>query len=536
MIPTLPNASLQRLLSALILSLAAAAASAQAQVHVTVDLSKPINLLTNTAIGFNVAMFTGDNFSLAGAPYLRTTGITAPRYPGNAGIADLYHWSTKSVTPYKGMEAGYLAPESDFAHFALMAEKLGNAVIVVNYGTNAAGTGGGEPAEAAAWVAYANGKPDDPHPIGKDSAGNDWHTVGFWAALRGDAPVSPDDGYNFLRIHHATPFGFKLWQVGGQVYNNGYFGGHTGTPDLHGAAPSGPKDLGKLKGDSKLAPAAYANALNTFSAAMKAVDPSIQIGAALPTQVDPIKSLPDFTRAVLKNSCSAIDFVTFDWQTGYPRGPEYKAIDESALFDNSTSEIGTYIRTSLDDDKLGCARGHTPRIAFSPATPITWPTFDHPVIKAVWIANNYTLLIESGFINIDWPEAYSDAMMSADHKKFGPAWYGLQMVHIVARTAGDALMDVSPAVSGKVFVHASVRRDGNVGFMIVNTDTKAPATVKITLKNGGIGATGKRFDYGQAEFDKSAGLTATPFTVTGNEFTVTVPAYTVTDLLMPYVK
>ena len=72
--------------------------------------------------------------------------------------------------------------------------------------------------------------------------------------------------------------------------------------------------------------------------------------------------------------------------------------------------------------------------------------------------------------------------------------------------------------------------------MIVNTDTKAPATVKITLKNGGIGATGKRFDYGQAEFDKSAGLTATPFTVTGNEFTVTVPAYTVTDLLMPYVK
>jgi len=517
--------------------ISAAAACAQAPVHVTVDLSKPINILSDTAIGFNAAIFTGDNFNLAGAPYLRTIGVTTPRYPGNAGIADLYHWSTKSTSKYKGMDAGYLAPQSDFADFALMAEKLGNAVIVVNYGTNAAGTGGASPAEAAAWVAYANGKPEDTHLIGKDADGTDWHTVGFWASIRGDAPATPDDGYNFLRIHHATPFGFKLWQVGGQVYNNGYFGGdHTGTPDLHGAAPSGPKDLAKLKGDSKLAPAVYAENLKTFAAAMKAVDPNILIGAALPTQTAPEKSLPEFTRAVLKNSCSAIDFVTFDWQTGIPRGPEYKAIDEDALFSNSISEIGTFIRTSLDDDKLGCPKGHTPRIAFSPATPITWPVFDHPVIKALWIANIYSLLVESGFINIDWPEAYSDSMMSSDRKKFGPAFYGLQMIHIIARNAGDALMEVSPSVSGKVDVHASVRRDGNVGIMIVNTDPKSPATVKITVKNGGIGTTGKRFDYGQTEFDKSSGLTITPLTVSGSEFTVTVPAYTVTDVLLPYVK
>jgi hypothetical protein len=524
----------KKVLCALSLALAA---SASAQAHVTVDLSKPINFLNDTAIGFNAAMFTGDNFSLAGAPYLRTTGITTPRYPGNAGIADLYHWSTKSTSKYKGMEAGYLAPESDFADFARMAERLGNAVIVVNYGTNAAGTGGASPNEAAAWVAYANGKSGDSRPLGKDADGNDWHTVGFWAAIRGDIPSVPDDGYNFLRIHHDTPFGFKLWQVGGQVYNNGYFGGdHTGTPDLHGPAPNGPKDLAKLKGETKLAPAVYAENLKAFSAAMKAVDPDILIGTALPTQTAPERSLPEFTRAVLKNSCAAIDFVTFDWQTGIPRGPEYKAIDEAALFDNSTSELATFIRTSLDDDKLGCPKGHTPRIALSPATPITWPVFDHPVVKALWIANTYSLLIESGFINTDWPDAYGDSMMSADHKKFGPAWYGLQMIHIVARNPGDALMDVQPAVTGKLSVHATVRKDGNVGFLIVNTDPSAAATVRITVKNGSVGTAGKRFDYGQAEFAKSAGLTVTPLTVSGNEFTVSVPAYTVTALLLPYVK
>ena len=39
-----------------------------------------------------------------------------------------------------------------------MMEKVGaNALITVNYGMNSLGTGGGEPKEAAAWVAYANG-------------------------------------------------------------------------------------------------------------------------------------------------------------------------------------------------------------------------------------------------------------------------------------------------------------------------------------------------------------------------------------------
>jgi hypothetical protein len=72
----------------------------------------------------------------------------------------------------------------------------------VNYGSNLAGTGGGEPAEAAAWVAYANGSPADQKVIGKDSTGYDWKTVGYWASLRASKPLEADDGQNFLRIAH----------------------------------------------------------------------------------------------------------------------------------------------------------------------------------------------------------------------------------------------------------------------------------------------------------------------------------------------
>jgi len=224
-------------------------ATGQARANVTIDLAKAVNILTDTSLGVPAIMSDGNSFNPAGTPYLRAAGISAVRYPGNHGVADLYHWSTKTTTRYKGAEAGYFAPESNFGSFALFAEKLGQAVIVVNYGANLDGAGGGEPAEAAAWVAYANGDAADTRALGKDSTGEDWRTVGYWAALRGQTPLTSDDGLNFLRIQHPRPFGFRLWQIGDEVYNNGFYGpDHAGNPDLHAAAPGGPKDFGKLKG------------------------------------------------------------------------------------------------------------------------------------------------------------------------------------------------------------------------------------------------------------------------------------------------
>jgi hypothetical protein len=46
--------------------------------------------------------------------------------------------------------------------------------------------GDGTAEEAAAWVAYCNGKPADTTRIGVDSAGKDWQTAGYWAAKRAE--------------------------------------------------------------------------------------------------------------------------------------------------------------------------------------------------------------------------------------------------------------------------------------------------------------------------------------------------------------
>lgn len=541
-------------LSVLCLLLSISAAG-QNRVNVSIDLGKAVNPLTDTSLGVPAPASDGNSFNPAGAPYLRAAGISAARYPGNHGVADLYHWSTKTTTRYKGAEAGYFAPESNFGSFALFAEKLGQAVIIVNYGANLDGTGGGEPAEAAAWVAYANGDAADTHALGKDSTGEDWHTAGYWASLRGQAPLASDDGLNFLRIQHPRPFGFKLWQIGDEVYNNGYYGGdHTGNPDLHAAAPTGPKDFGKLKNDPKLSPSSYAGNLKAFAQAMKAVDPSIQIGAAFTTPPDPslrTKTYWDSTgehadptawaavlwgvewnKEVLKGACQSLDFITLEWTSGPLLPPDWKTLDEAGLLTNTKSNFSNIIGSMLDDYGKYCPQDHHPKLAFAPAGIATWVKVEHAEVRALWIADFYAVLIESGTVNIGWNEMYGDTMLSGDRKKFGPAYYGLQMLHIVAHSPGDAFLEASSS-SSLVGAHATYRRDGYVGLMLVNKDPKAPAEVKVTFKNGSIGSAGKRFDYGSAQYSAGAPLAPAPFTATGNEFTVTVPPYTVTDIVLP---
>lgn len=537
-----------------LLAAAIAVGSAHAQVNVSIDLSKGLNVLTDASIGVPAVMSNADAFNPAGLPYLHAAGVTSERYPGNHGTADLYHWATKTATAYRGATAVYFAPESNFANFAEVAEKVGTAVIVVNYGSNLDGNGGGEPAEAAAWVAYANGDPTDSRVIGKDSKGHDWQTVGYWATMRAAAPLGIDDGFNFLRMNHAKPFGFKLWQVGDQVYDNGYLGEKfIGNPDLHGYSPTSPKDLGKLKKDAKLSPDAFGANLKLFAAAMKAVDTSIQIGVGFAMPHEAQQSRPqaggneyaaagmgdtsgqEWNRAVLKSACGSIDFVSIDWATGNPLPPDYKTLDEANIFPDTRYQINGMITALLGQYKDACPAGHVPRIALSSAQIQGWLKVDHPAAKALWLADTYTILLESGFLNVDLPEAFGDSMISSDHKKFGVNFYGLQMLHIIAHSPGDALVEATSS-SPTLNVHATRRRDGIVGIMLVNTDPKLPAIVKISLKGGGVGTTGKRFDYGVAQSGQGTGIAASPLTANASELTVNVPALTVTDLLLPFAK
>jgi hypothetical protein len=107
------------------------------------------------------------------------------------------------------------------------------------------------------------------------------------------------------------------------------------------------------------------------------------------------------------------------------------------------------------------------------------------------------------------------------------------MLHIIARAPGDLLLNASSNFPSTLSAHATHRRDGMVGIMLINKDPQSSYTVKVTLKNGTVGTTGKRFDYGAEQLSAGAAMTTTPFSFTGNEFTVTVAPYSIADILLP---
>jgi alpha-L-arabinofuranosidase len=174
--------------------------------------------------------------------------------------------------------------------------------------------------------------------IGKDSTGNDWKTAGYWATMRASAPLGDDDGYNFLRISHPQQLNVKYWEVGNEVYTNGYYARDNGgvENDRHGPYDAdATKNPGRRTKNAGLAPAAYGQGVAQFARAMKAVDGRISVGASLDS---PMEST-DWNAVVLKACAADIDFVVLHWYPGAYAPPDYKNLDNRAFLAAPTDEL-----------------------------------------------------------------------------------------------------------------------------------------------------------------------------------------------------
>ena len=208
--------------------------SAPSTAMVNVDTTKVLATVPASAYGIFTGVYDPKLSDTGALPaLLKLTGTNMMRYPGG-GYADSFHWAQHAISPIYASSApacgqvqnGFLAAHTDFGSFVRTLQATGSqAVITVNYGSSVAdstgtvryGTDGqktcsepntfGQPQEAAAWVAYANGSPASTQVIGVDNVGFDWKTVGFWATLRASQPLASDDGYNFLRLGLAAPIG-----------------------------------------------------------------------------------------------------------------------------------------------------------------------------------------------------------------------------------------------------------------------------------------------------------------------------------------
>ena len=179
-------------------------------------------------------------------------GLTILRLPGGSW-SNTYDWLACENGVIPDCEHPWAARPTDFLNFLRATGIEGMWVVSPN----------GTAQEMAALVAFFNAAITDTTSIGLDARGRDWLTAGHWAQLRRDHG-NPD------------PWPVKLWEVGNEVYG--------GKPDKHPQCqPYGWEEVWTCDGTE------YVNGLGSgpdrregyleFRAAMRAVDPTIQVGA-----------------------------------------------------------------------------------------------------------------------------------------------------------------------------------------------------------------------------------------------------------------
>lgn len=243
------------------------------EIHVNAEaIEQPVSplLFGNSVIyggdsmGFNKWVKTQGQYESARSvwnsylPYIVEMGPTVLRYPHGLG-ANNFYWKdgigpiTKRNPNYDGTGIPQTFGTDEFLQYA---EELGaEAILVVN--VSVSGKRRGSVQDAADWVEYCNAPADGSNPNG----GTDW------AALR-------------AANGHKEPYGVKYWELGNEETFPGW--------------------------------SDYARRVREYSAAMKAVDPTIQVGViATGTGLDPEWQRSDWLKYhtfMLENAGSAFDF------------------------------------------------------------------------------------------------------------------------------------------------------------------------------------------------------------------------------------
>ncbi len=493
----------------------------RAEASVRVDLTSLGASVAPHAFGLHTSVYDNALHDAAVPSLLNDAGIALLRYPGG-GYADNYHWSVHRMTPWDDGNAGYLAPRSDFGSYVGFAESAGASIMItVNYGSNLQGTAGGEPKEAAAWVAYANGNPADAALIGLDGSGNDWRTVGFWASLRAANPLPSDDGFNFLRISHPEPIGVVYWEIGNEVFGNGYYEGRAFELDLH--APY--DDATERAGHPELSPSRYGRGVREFAQAMKAVDPSIKVGAVLNTPPNDYGWGPTWNTDVLAESASLVDFVIVHLYAGR---------NGAALLRIPSTRIPTMV-AEVERSVVEAAGERAAQIEIAMTEVGPRPGFpqEDMYVAGLFAADVYVASMRHRIVNIDWLELHNGTFLEEATQLEGPAYHGIQIASRLA-SPGDTFADVEITSSWDaeaLAAHAAVRADGSIGLMLANRTDGTTLETSVEIGPGTMSPAGVRYDYA---LTNRLGEMVGPASVTslGSSFSVELPPLSISVFVL----
>ncbi len=134
---------------------AAVPAAAPSPAIVAVDAAHGAPAISEDLIGASLATWSDIT-----QPYVKdtlvSTGLHSVRFPGGSE-SDAYHWQNPEAICAGEGYAYHRSTFDNFMTYDAIPAKL-DVSLTLNYGSNAACNGGGDPAEAAAWVSYAKSK------------------------------------------------------------------------------------------------------------------------------------------------------------------------------------------------------------------------------------------------------------------------------------------------------------------------------------------------------------------------------------------
>ena len=372
---------------------------------------------------------------------------------------------------YTACNGSYLASGGNFDNWInnTVIPAGAKAIITVNYGSDTICGGGGDPNEAAAWVNYAN-------------------------IVKG--------------------LGVKYWEIGNEVGGNGYYGGSGWEYDLH-YPYNGSRNL-----QPALSPAAYGSNSLAFINAMKAQDSSIKCGIGFD------QGRQSYNAAALPPVSNVVDFVIIHW---YPGGTDAQILQSPLQIPGGVSDCRSQISQYVGSrsNQVGIAVTETGSSVLGGGS-------------AEYAADTLLTWIENGACNVDYQELHSGFLASGtpgttNNALLGPA-YGAKMARLLA-AVGDTMLQITSSTSN-LHVHATSRQDGKTGVMLINTDPLIPIAVTVNISGPALASTGIWYQFGQTNFIGTNSYPGFPISSNnvsglGNTFTVTVPAYTLVNLLIP---
>jgi hypothetical protein len=380
-----------------------------------------------------------------------------------------------------------------------------------------------------------------------DSTGQDWKTVGYWATLRASEPLAVDDGQNFLRIFHPEPIGIKYWEIGNELYGNGYYYGGCGwEPDYHVAYAVPPADCTGRQNNAALSPGTYGMGAKAFANAIHAVDPDAKVGAIVHW---PYGEYADWNGAVLPQACAAVDFVVNHWYAGTTLN-SLLTIAHTAI-----PQMYRDLRTQLTMASNSCgAKGMTMPIAVTEwgpntladqapeiAAALTPPAPEiptHTQFPGIFAAESYANFMEQGALTVDWLELHNGSYLTGDDVA---AWgyHAAYMASTLART-GDALLPATLSNAGTLMTlllpHASSRADGSVRVMLTNTSPTVSAAVTVNVTGGSsLACVGTKSLYAPVSTFEDGPVVSEPIfaSASGGAVAVTVPPYSIVVVSFP---